>query len=146
MMPPVERRPAAVEDLPAIQRLLAEAGLPAADLDLARQEFLLAFDGAALAGCAAVERRGPAVLLRSVAVAPALRGRGLAADLVSRVLEHAGACGARTAWLLTTGAAPWFAKRGFEEVPRASAPEGIRATTEFRETCPASAICMRRAL
>jgi amino-acid N-acetyltransferase len=146
MTPDLDLRPATAADAAALRAFLAAAGLPAEDVDPARQEFLLAFRSGELVGCAAVEVRRADALLRSVAVAPAARGQGIGEKLVSRVLEHARAFGVETAWLLTTTAEPWFARRGFVVSDRRAAPPAIAATSEFKTVCPASARCMVRPL
>jgi amino-acid N-acetyltransferase len=142
----VEYRPAAPRDAEALRVFLSAAGLPAEDADPARQEFLLAVSDGEIVGTAALEIRRGDALLRSVAVAPPARGKGLADALVARVVDHARAFGVRTVWLLTTTAEGWFAKRGFAPVDRSAAPPLIAATSEFRSTCPAEARCMRRVL
>jgi len=52
------------------------AGLPTIDLDSARPEFVVACDDGEVIEAGALQRFGPAALLRSVAVAPAKRGHG----------------------------------------------------------------------
>jgi amino-acid N-acetyltransferase len=142
----VEYRPAAAGDAEPLRAFLSAAGLPAEDADPARHEFLLAVAGGEIVGSAALEIRRADALLRSVAVSPAARGRGLGDALVSRVLDHARASGVRSVWLLTTTAEAWFARRGFSPIDRAAAPPLIAATSEFRSTCPVDARCMRRVL
>ncbi|MGC3996443.1 MAG: arsenic resistance N-acetyltransferase ArsN2 [Anaeromyxobacter sp.] len=139
-------RPAVAADEPAIRALLQEAGLPVEDLSLKRQDLLLAVQGEQVVGCAALERHGADALIRSYAVAPALRRHGLGSALHERILAHAAACKVDTAWLLTTTAAPFFAARGFEQVDRRAAPRSVAASPEFKTLCPASAVCMRRSL
>ena len=46
-------------------------------------------------------------------------------------------------WLLTTTAAPFFARLGFATMERASAPQALQASREFAAACPAGATCMR---
>ncbi|MDE3230873.1 MAG: hypothetical protein KGO05_13425, partial [Chloroflexota bacterium] len=60
----------------------------------------------------------------------------------------AGASGAEYAnvTLLTTTAADYFTRFGFRAIPRAETPTPIRASLEFRETCPDSATVMLLAL
>ena len=69
-------------DLGAIERLLLASGLP---LDGARDAFVtgvVAREGGEVVGAAAIERYGPAGLLRSVAVEPVMRGTGIGGTLV----------------------------------------------------------------
>jgi amino-acid N-acetyltransferase len=54
--------------------------------------------------------------------------------------------GVETIVLLTQTAETFFAKRGYERTRRERVPEPIRQTAEFRSLCPATAVCMSRAL
>ncbi len=76
---PVAIRASAREDDDAIRAFLQAAGLPAADVETGRQEYLLAEEGGRLVGTVGLERVGQDGLSRSLAVAPERRGRGLAA-------------------------------------------------------------------
>ena len=138
--------PAEPADVPRLKALLASAGLPSEDVRHAEQDYLLAFRGGVLVGSVGLEKHGEFALLRSLAVVPELRRRGLGGRLYDRILAHALASGVREAYVLTTTAERFCAARGFERVERSSVPEALRATPEFRSLCPASAVCMRRSL
>lgn len=138
-------RPAARDDFDALTALLGEAGLPYADLTPGHLGgFLVAGDDAGLAGAVGLETRGPAALLRSFAVRPDCRSRGLGRALLDAAEALARERGVRELWLLTDTAADYFARRGFARTDRASAPRAMQDTTEFREMCPSSAVCMRK--
>ncbi len=143
---PISFHPAAPADLAPVRELLRSAGLPSSDVAEGRQDFLLARDGDRLAGTVAVEVHGRDGLLRSLAVAPDLRGKGLGGSLHARAVALAALRGVRTLYLLTTTAERFFAARGFDRISREAAPEAIRATAEFSSLCPDSAVCMRREL
>jgi amino-acid N-acetyltransferase len=128
--------------LDGIAFALADAGLPAADLDEGRMAFFELADECGALGWAALEGAGADLLLRSVLTPPARRGTGAGTDLVRRVAESAAGSGAERLWLLTETAAPFFARLGFVEAERSSAPAAMRQTSEFRSLCPASATCM----
>ena len=68
---------AELSDLPAIEHLLSVAGLPLEGAGPAFESGVVARDGEAVVGAAAVELYGSAGLLRSVVVAPDRRGSGL---------------------------------------------------------------------
>ena len=138
--------PAEPADIPRLKALLASAGLPSEDVRHAEQDYILAFSGGELVGSVGLEKCGVVALLRSLAVVPAQRRRGLGGKLYDRILGRALACGARDAYVLTTTAERFFAVRGFERVERSSVPEALRLTAEFRSLCPTSAVCMRRSL
>jgi amino-acid N-acetyltransferase len=142
---PVEFRPATHADAEALRAFLSAANLPD-EVDPAKQEFLLAVRDDAIVGSAALEVRRGDALLRSVAVAAELRGKGLGDALVTRMLAHARATHVHTVWLLTASADAWFAKRGFAPVERAAAPPVIAAIPHFRSSACADARCMRRSL
>jgi amino-acid N-acetyltransferase len=139
-------RAGAEGDVRAIRALLEACGLPVADLSAQAQELVVALDGEALVGCIGLERHGSAVLLRSLAVAPAWRGRGLGRALHDRILATAALRGATAAYLLTTGAERFAAARGFARVDRAAVPADVAASAQFRALCPVTAVCMRRDL
>jgi len=106
-------------------------------------DFVLAERDGALVGCAAVEHYGDTGLLRSVAVAPSERGKGTGAALVGRCLTDAKRDGLQSVVLLTTTAPRYFPRFGFHTVERASVPELVRDSVEFRAVCCASAAVMR---
>lgn len=144
-------RAAGERDWPAIQRLLAEAGLPADDLDAASLDgFLVACDPAApppgIAGVIGLQAFGRTGLLRSLAVEPGSRGAGIGAELVAALEEQASAAGVTDLWLLTIDAEVFFWKLDYRIVDRGTAPEVIRSTPEFTGLCPASAHLMHKAL
>jgi amino-acid N-acetyltransferase len=134
-------------DGPAIVALLAQAGLPTADLTpAALAGFLAAHDGDALVGAITVERHGDDGLLRSLVVAPAQRGRGLGRALVQAVEQRAREQGLRSLALLTQSATEFFAARGYRVVPRSAVAEALRNSTQFAGVSPASATCMEKNL
>ena len=69
-----------------------------------------------VAGAAGVEIYGEAAVLRSVVVAPGLRGTGEGDRLVRNGLGYARRHGAKRVYLFTMHAAPFFARFGFEPV------------------------------
>ena len=127
--------------------LVADAGLPTDDLaDPGRRFWRFCDARGDTVGVAGLEIHGDDVLLRSVAVVPSRRGHGAGRSIVRRTLAHAAALGARRAFLLTTTAQDFFTAQGFLPVERAMVPAPIAATREFAALCPASAVCMVKAL
>ncbi|HQR56528.1 MAG TPA: arsenic resistance N-acetyltransferase ArsN2 [Burkholderiaceae bacterium] len=138
-------RSAVPDDLGRVVALLEHAGLPAADITPdGLADFMVAHDAAEIIGVAGLERHGEHGLLRSLAVAPDWRGRGLGAALVEAIEAKARALGVRSLLLLTRTAAPLFAARGYEEITRSQAPAAVQASTEFTVLCPASSTCMQK--
>jgi amino-acid N-acetyltransferase len=136
--------PASAGDLPAIRDLLRGCALSADDVNgEGTQRFLVAREGGDLAGCIGLEVHGEAGLLRSFAVAPAFRRRGVGAALHDAAVEVARELGIRDLYILTTTVRERALRDGFEDVMRESVPEVIREGSQFRGLCPASAACMR---
>jgi len=137
-------RPARSGDLAGIERLLTAAHLPLAGVAEALQGFVVAESDGAIVGTAALELCRDNALLRSVAVAPEWRSRGLGRALVTRVIADAEAQGIRALYLLTTTAEHYFPSFGFQQIAREEVPSAVQATEEFAGACPASAVVMCR--
>lgn len=140
-------RSAQARDLAMVQRLLAAAHLPTDGLD---EQFgegyaIAECDGEAI-GAEGIEIYGEAGLLRSAVVDSAWRGKGVGDALTQDRLRWASERGLREVWLLTTTAADYFPRFGFERAAREAAPESMQRSREFAEACPASAVAMRRTL
>jgi len=129
-------------ELDALRAALIDAALPVDDLAEAGRLYFRLDDGAASAAWAGLELHGYDALVRSVVIEVQTRGTGRGTKLVRELIHEARRLGISRLWLLTTTAAPFFARLGFEEVHRDVVPDAIRATREFRDICPASATCM----
>lgn len=140
-------RPARAADLPAVVALLEACGLPTGDVtETVLASFCVAEADGSVVGVAGLEAFGTGALLRSVAVAEASRGGGLAARLVDWCEAEARRQGSETVYLLTTTAAEYFRKRGYADVPREAVPAAVAGHAQFRSLCPASAKCLRKRL
>jgi N-acetylglutamate synthase-like GNAT family acetyltransferase len=140
-------RLATASDAPAVEALLAASHLPLDGVREALGCFVVAHDEGRLVGVAGIEDcgvRGEHALLRSVAVDPAWRSRGLGRSLVSRAIALAESRGAKALYLLTTTAESYFPSFGFARTSRDAVPDDVRATAEFQGACPASATVMVR--
>jgi N-acetylglutamate synthase-like GNAT family acetyltransferase len=137
-------RAATVADVPAVERLLAAAELPLAGVREAIATFMVAEQRGEVVGVAGLEVCRAHGLLRSVAVTPAWRNRGLAGALVARVISEAERRAMHAVYLLTTTAGDYFPRFGFSAITRDAVPADVALTEEFREACPASAIVMVR--
>jgi amino-acid N-acetyltransferase len=144
--PPATVREAAPADLPAVQRLVAEAGLPLDGLTDAAV-VLVAEAGGAVVGTVSLERHSPGpgttFLLRSAAVERTWRGHGVGAALVAAAVARVDTTGAQVA-LLTETAADWFPRFGFAPVDRTSLAPELDGSAELQGICPASAQAMLR--
>jgi N-acetylglutamate synthase-like GNAT family acetyltransferase len=133
-------------DLQRVRELLAEAGLPVDDLGTADIGFWVARDEMGISGAVGVERFGTSGLLRSLVVADRDRKRGTGSALIQALESSVRANGIRMLVLLTQTAESFFEKRGYTVTPREQVPDPVRQSAEFRTLCPASAVCMSKAL
>jgi amino-acid N-acetyltransferase len=134
-------------DLTAVLALLQAAGLPTADLTSVTCLHLWVLEAEdSLVGVVGMERFGARALLRSLAVAPSYRQRGMGHQLVARLESEARADDVEQLVLLTETAERFFRAIGYEVIDRRRVPEEIRQSAEFRSLCPASAVCMSKLL
>ena len=140
-----DRARARPEDLGEALELLERCDLPREGVAESFGHFVVARQAALLVGLAGLESCGPDALLRSLAVAPSHRGRGLGLELLRRALELAPLTGARDVYLLTTTARDFFLRHGFVDCPRDQAPLAVRASWEFSQGCPTTSAFMRLA-
>ena len=113
---------AAAADLPAILELLRGHHLPDAGVADHFEHFILEFADGRLIGCAGLELRGSAALLRSVVVNADQRSSGLGAQLVRAQLEAARGLHVISVSLLSTTAEMYFPRCGFLVAPRSKLP------------------------
>ncbi len=121
------------------ESILQAAGLPTDDLENQGQHFYAFGEGDAFGGFALQDG---VALLRSFVVAPSRRRQGLGAQVFEWLLAEAKREGSKEAWLLTTDAAQFFERQGFEQADRDSAPEPVKHSAQFTSLCPASAVLM----
>ncbi len=139
-------RAATTSDFDALRTLVEAAGLPTADLQVARPAFLVAAAGGDLVGAGALEIHAETALLRSLAIAPAWRGRGLGHQLVKALERQARAARVHQIVLLTETAEGFFRRLDYRIIDRAQAPPAVQASREFAALCPASAVCLAKTL
>lgn len=131
---------------PHVRALLLEAALPVEDLPEAEVHFLVATDRGQTVGAVGLEVFATVGLLRSLVVRADARGGGIGGGLVDALEAHARGRGLTQLVLLTQTAEAFFADRGFRVIDRQAAPDAVKAGTEFRSVCPASATCMTKPL
>jgi amino-acid N-acetyltransferase len=130
------------DELPEILALLEECKLPKEGLATHLSTTLVARKGREIVGCSALELYQANALLRSVAVKPPFRKRGLALNLTRAALDLAKHYQVTNVYLLTETANTFFSKVGFIRVPRSNVPENIQRTVEFTTLCPDTATVM----
>jgi amino-acid N-acetyltransferase len=126
--------------------LLSASNLPVNDLPHNLENFYVFIDEDNVAGVAGLEIHGNYGLLRSLAVAPSEQGKGIAAKLLTRIEELAITDGLEGMYLLTETAEDYFDKHGYEHIARMDVPEEIKRSVQFTQTCPESAIAMKKFL
>ncbi len=139
-------REAGASDDSSIRALLEAAKLPFDDVSAECQEFIIVIADGEVIGCGALETFDGAALMRSLAVAELHRGAGLGGEIYDRLVARAKEKGLTRLFLLTTTAAPYFARRGFELVGRSTAPEAMTRSAQFASLCPSTAACMARSI
>lgn len=118
-------RRARAEEVEGIARLIEHYAADGLLLARSREEiragidrFLVLVDGGRIAGCAALESYGPDLAeIRSVAVDPSARGRGLGARLLRAAMREARRRGYARVFAVTHSA-DYFLRHGFEPVDR----------------------------
>ena len=130
-----------------IKQLLAACDLPHEDIrSYLLRHFWVAGGIKSLTGVVGLEILGKEALLRSLAVAPRARGKGLGEQLIAKAEQHAQNLQVNTLYLLTLTAADFFKKLGYQVMKREDAPETLQNTTEFQGICPVSATCLTKSL
>ncbi len=126
--------------------LLSAQKLPVEDLPAGLDNFIVAIEDGRVIGVAGLELYGSYGLLRSVAVDPQQRNKGIAAGLLTRIEEIANGLNLEGIYLLTETAADYFNKKGYEHIARMDIPEEVKASSEFSHVCPQSAIAMKKSI
>jgi amino-acid N-acetyltransferase len=143
MLTDVVLRSASRSDWHHIAALLEQCGLPNSDTFQIIESFQVALYEGHIIGCAAAEHHGSGVLVRSVAVEPAYRDRGIAGCLVEALLMRARGTEAREAYIFSAVAPAYFARWGFSLVAADDVPLEVMASSAVRRAAQASALCMR---
>jgi amino-acid N-acetyltransferase len=129
-----------------LKAALTKAKLPTDDIAAPGRLFWRFEREDMLVGFGGLEIHGRDALLRSVVTLPPLRRRGIGAAIVAALETEALVAGSRTVWLLTTTAAPFFARLGYAVAERDKVPKSMRETQEFASLCPAGATMMTKPL
>lgn len=137
---------AETEGIDRVEALLKANDLPFRDVRAKPECFFVAVSGREFVGVGGVERYGADGLLRSVVTKRSVRGQGYGSALCDELESYARTNGIETLYLLTTTAAEFFRRRGYETIAREAAPASVRQTTEFTDLCPSSATCLQKSL
>lgn len=134
-------RLAAEGEMGRIREILRASGLPD-DGFRNGVRFLVAEADGAIVGAVGLELYPPRGLLRSAAVLPAYRARGIGALLVEALVREARRESLRELVLLTTTAEAFFRGRGFARIGRDALDGPILDSAQFRGSRCASAAVM----
>ncbi len=143
--PAADIRPARPGDARAIERLLEESSLQLDGVTDRLGETLVAERDGTVVGTASLELfDGGIGHLRSLAVAPDLRGSSLGTLLVARTVRLAVDRGASEVDAVTQTAAGFFERMGFERIgARDALPQPILSTPMVARTCSESSAAFR---
>jgi len=133
-------------DAPAIEALLADAGLPLDGAAAAFERGVVIRERGDLVAAAAVEQFGHAGLLRSVVVAPTHRGSGLGRTIVAAAEDLAREAGIEELYLVTETADAWFPRLGYAPIDRSRASEAVGESIEFTTVCRDRGLTFHRRL
>ena len=122
--------------------LLEESKLDSSDLKQPNVRLFSLNDNDKLVGVGGLEIMGSVALLRSVAVKPDVRGKGIGKELVAQIEQVAKHSGIKALYLLTNTAANFFQTIGYQRIERNSFAESLKRTAQFTGLCPVSAVCM----
>lgn len=134
-------RRANFSDMPEIAALLTTSGLPVVRVHDAKY-FLVADDGQIIGVIGAIYDTSQA-LLRSFAVSPYKRARGIGGKLVERMLIELKMNKLQEVYLITDTAADYFRHMGFQEIQREVVPTGLLTESGLDKACPCSSRCMK---
>ena len=129
----------------SIISLLQAEKLPTGDLSGSLNNFFVALEGDAVIAAIGLEQYGNYGLLRSMVVNKEHRNKSIASSLVKELENESIALGIDSIYLLTETAPLYFERKGYKTVTRDETPEAIKASSEFKNVCPASAIVMKKA-
>ena len=128
----------------SIISLLQAEKLPTGDLPGSLNNFFVALEGDAVIAAIGLEQYGNYGLLRSMVVNKEHRNKSIASALVKELENESIALGIDSIYLLTETAPLYFERKGYKTVTRDETPEAIKASSEFKNVCPASAIVMKK--
>jgi amino-acid N-acetyltransferase len=134
-------------DESSVKQVLSDCELPNEDITLDHLDhFLILRDNDRITGVVGLEIFGKCALLRSLAVTQSNRAKGFATQLTKQAEAYARSKKVGALYLLTLTAEGFFAKQGYQKTDPKSVPTVLQQTTEFKNICPTSAVCMVKSL
>ena len=140
-------RAAQADDVGVVEAALRDADLPLNGLrDQFGDGYAIAEANGELIGVEGIEVYGTDGLLRSAAVVPSWRGKGVGEALTRDRIEWARRRGLKSLYLLTMTAGDYWPRFGFARADRNAAPDDMRKSPEFTDACPSTALFMALSL
>ncbi|HWR41319.1 MAG TPA: arsenite methyltransferase [Patescibacteria group bacterium] len=138
-------RQAQVGDGAGIMSLLQNSGLTTCGVEARINDFwvMTGTTSPDILGVIGLTVNGRQGVLRSLAVAPEWRGRGVAAALVKNALTEAKKRDLREIYLLTDTAADYLKPFGFEMIERSELPAGL-LNSSLQEACSVCRMCLKK--
>lgn len=133
---------AAETDRKGLTSLLSAVNLPTNDLPASLESFLLVKGGSKIIGCIGLEVYKKTALLRSFATDSTYRNQKIGQKLFEGIIDLAKSLGVEIIFLITTTAEGYFSKRGFQITARENVPGEVKATSQFSDVCPSTALVM----
>ncbi|MEM6346459.1 MAG: arsenic resistance N-acetyltransferase ArsN2 [Bacteroidota bacterium] len=124
------------------REILRSNGLPTDDLSQPHLWFF-SYQNGVRVGTLGLEQYGSLGFLRSLSILPEFHAQGLGSQVVKKLIAEREAFGCAELYLMTTDAAGFFSKFGFQRVERSAVPESIKQTQQYSSICPSSAIVMK---
>ena len=128
----------------SIVTMLQSEKLPVEDLPADLGNFLVAWNNDHVVATVGFEQYENSALLRSLVVGADYRNQHIADSLIRQLERNAADSGIRNIYLLTETAVSYFEKKGYEKISRESFPDTIKQSSEFKYTCPKTAVAMKK--
>lgn len=136
-------RDAESADFPSLHELLEICQLTTAGVDPTAGSYFAAVGHGSTLGMVGLEIYGSVALLRSFAVRPEFRGKGVGKALVGHLLARAKEAGLSPVYLLTHTAEPFFTSLGFVKITRAEIPSPVLKSLALCTNCHPDSVCMK---
>jgi amino-acid N-acetyltransferase len=127
-----------------IVAILSAQNLPVYDLPQTLYNFFVAIENEKLLGVVGLEIYGAYGLVRSLAVIPEHRNKGIAEKLIERMESFAVTQGLKELFLLTETAPAYFEGKAYNKIGRDEVPDEVKLSSEFSHVCPVSAVIMKK--
>ena len=137
--------PVTQNTFPGALALLMQSNLPTEDISEVTKLFCIV-DNNKVVAAIGVEFYKNISLLRSFAVNREYSNKGIGNQLVNFIEDFSRQNEMQEMVLLTTTATDYFAKRNYQSIDREDIPHEIKNSSEFKSTCPVSAIVMKKIL